>query len=24
MFDSYAHRGDVFCMAVRKIQEKYS
>jgi len=23
MFDSYAHRGDVFCQAVRKIQEKY-
>jgi len=23
MFDSYAHRGDVFCQAVRKIQERY-
>ncbi len=23
MFDSYAHRGDVFCKAVKKIQEKY-
>jgi UDP-N-acetylmuramoylalanine--D-glutamate ligase len=23
MFDSYAHRGDVFCQAVKKIQEKY-